>query len=649
MIKIELQVGGILHDITDNVSNWEDIEITFKRQSYTGVIRSFADKFKFIGYAFDLLLNEYLSNYLNSSAVVIVSEKNRIFEYDEVFRCDLDFVTFENDGFTISMNAIDNSIANIIKSNKSQVYDIPVSEIKQDNYLEYDRLVLRNNMVSTFVISDYTIQPEDGLNTVLSVNADKLEHDLPLEEFYSGEVYNTTNVSIDDSKRIYYKKDVKLSISCEFDITNNTQYGTIYFGLRQDKGFYGIPAIVLRKFLIQNGQTVHIIIDNLLIDTSSGDGYVSFYAQTTYELPTFINLFKAKFTISNFNGINSIYYSRGETVNIDSITPSSLLNRLINNMIFNKLDSLQKLPIINFPSLNTCILAAESIRGIKDAKIHTSFSKFTEWMEATFGYTYYIDDNVINFIHRDSLFNNTVTDIIEEANNLTLSANSSLVYTGVEVGYEQQDYESINGKYEFRFTNSYSTGITGNDNILKLISPYRPDAYGIEFLVIRRGQDSNDNKSDNDIFFVNASPIIDAMGRNKWVLDRSIPITGMIDNASMFNVIYSPRNILLNNINYIACCTNKLKFTASQGNSDITIGGIPEKMDINILESNRLFRIEDLQFETKGGINPQNLNGLIQVELNGYRYKGYINEISNKIGRNKTTMYKLICKNIDKL
>ena len=56
-------------------------------------------------------------------------------------------------------------------------------------------------------------------------------------------------------------------------------------------------------------------------------------------------------------------------------------------------------------------------------------------------------------------------------NGLDLSINESLIYSGVDVGYDKKDYDEINGRDEFHFTNSFSTGLSINDNVLKLISP----------------------------------------------------------------------------------------------------------------------------------------------------------------------------------
>ena len=45
--KCELVVGGYSYNVTDNLVNWDDVEMSFKRNDYDGVVRSFSTKFQF--------------------------------------------------------------------------------------------------------------------------------------------------------------------------------------------------------------------------------------------------------------------------------------------------------------------------------------------------------------------------------------------------------------------------------------------------------------------------------------------------------------------------------------------------------------------------------------------------------------------------
>ena len=276
----------------------------------------------------------------------------------------------------------------------------------------------------------------------------------------------------------------------------------------------------------------------------------------------------------------------------------------------------------------TYIMAAESARGLPKAKIYTSYKKFCEWMEAEFGYVPVINENTVTFMHRDKLFSSTVVkDLGTEINDYEFSVNDSLIYSSVKVGYDKQDYDSINGRDEFRFTNEFSTGLKLTDNTLSLISPYRADAYGIEFLVQKRGEDTTDNDSDNDVFFVECDDSVP--------VDQPLPLyrpytedqlSGLLSPDTMFNLNYSPRFMLEANKKYIGACTNLLKFASSDGNSDVSIDGVKETDDFSIPE--RLFTVSEVEIETSDIGVPNDLVGLISFENKGETITGYIKPVS---------------------
>ena len=191
------------------------------------------------------------------------------------------------------------------------------------------------------------------------------------------------------------------------------------------------------------------------------------------------------------------FMAKDITINIDVIKPISLINRLLTSINGEKEGITCEIASgVDSRLDNTLIVAAESIRGLEKAKIYTSYTKFTKWMEAEFGFVPVINDNKVSFVHRDSLFTDVaIKDLADQWNDFTYSVNASLIYANVKAGYDKQDYDSVNGRDEFRFTNEYTTGHTLTDNVLDLISPYRADAYGIEFLAAKRGEDTTDSDS----------------------------------------------------------------------------------------------------------------------------------------------------------
>jgi hypothetical protein len=247
-----------------------------------------------------------------------------------------------------------------------------------------------------------------------------------------------------------------------------------------------------------------------------------------------------------------------------------------------------------------------------------------------FGYTYRVVDNEVQFVHRSEVFSDDYTKVIEYARDVKFGINDSLIYTEVDAGYSKKEYGEINGRLETNFTNYYASGYSATDKKLSLISKYRADGYGIEF-TIRKGEKENetkDDKNDEDVFFVCAE--VDS---------------GTLKYDASKNAAYSPAMCIANNAGFIAAFGNgaavTLEMTSSDGNNELE--------DIAIAAGTALFGIGELDFSTNDMVEPADLDGMVQLDHNGYRYTGFISEAKARFGRQNGMEYKLIVKDITTL
>jgi hypothetical protein len=217
------------------------------------------------------------------------------------------------------------------------------------------------------------------------------------------------------------------------------------------------------------------------------------------------------------------------------------------------------------------------------------------------------------------------------------SINAGMIYSMVRVGYDRVDYESVNGLDEFRFTNEYNTGTTLTDNSLELISPYRADAYGIQFLVNKRGEDTTDDRSDKAVFMVGA-----ALNGGRYKLLRNISISGVLSPNTMFNVMYAHKFMIDANRKYIGSFSNLLSYASSDGNSLVEIEGVSGSSDISIV--GQLFSVGQVNVESADISIPTDLSGYITFINNGKEYKGYVRDVSFNVGREEKVRYSLIVK-----
>lgn len=653
--RCELLIGGMTYDATNELVNWDDVEMSFKRGDYDGVVRSFSTKFEFANGAYSLLLKEYLSNYLNSSATLVFYTRNNSWLLNEKFRCALDYSTFSYNDTTCEINAVDNSLASLIKAKKGTQYEYPVKEIKESQPLDYDRLLMNSDIkwsipsdaeepnvshvMTAYPNAYYTIpfymlgQPEIATKDIVEV-FDTAENRFESTESLFGE-YLFKNIS---------DKDLTIRIKVKFSVFITYQRPGVSFPIYIRLSSYNENSKELKIYYqsatIQTFNTYTVDIDENL--TISPGEMINFNIALAKSDPIYQN-FPVNFKFNSLDTpLNISFSERGKSVKIDCISPKVLLNRLLRSITDKNNVTGEIATGVDERLDMAMIVPAESIRGLPNAKIYTSYIKFANWMSAEFGFVPVIGDEKVTFVHRDTLFQDTeIKDLQDSTSDLEYNVNAGLVYSGVKVGYDKQDYDSVNGRDEFRFTNEYTTGITLTDNVLELVSPYRADVYGMEFLAEKRGEDTTDSDSDNDIFFVGAS-----LDGEKYKLVRDgYTISGVISPSTMFNAMYSQRFMIEANARYIGAFANALEFTSSDGNSDVTINGVSERSSIVL--GNKLFTVGELSVKTGDLEIPSDLTGYIRVEKNGHIYKGYVKSASYNYGRPEAVKYYLIVKSVD--
>lgn len=633
--RCELLIGGIAYDATNELVNWADVEMSFKRSDYDGVVRSFSTKFEFANGAYSLLLKEYLSNYLNSSATLVFYTRNNSWLLNEKFRCALDYSTFAYNDTTCEINAVDNSLASLIKAKKGTQYEYPVSELKESQPLYYDRLEMTSEI-------QWTIPIEDNISKDIYVDKTGRAYMIPLY-LVKSEIATKNIVEVkDQEERVSEKNYPGEDDYCLKYIGN----GSLEIHVKA-RFTISIPIGTEGYLSIGTGDkySFNSSIQNQLINIDR-----EYTIGTAIEV-VYISVHFDKIPLPFQMGIHDIttpltvsFMSRDTPVNIDVIKPITLLNRLLRSINNEKDGVTGEISIPNQDAFagikNAMIVPAESVRCLNKAKIYTSYTKFANWMSSEFGFVPVISDNKVTFVHRNTLFQDKeIKNLKDGTTDLEYNVNAGLVYSRLKVGYDKQDYDSVNGRDEFHFTNEYTTGVTLTDNVLEMISPYRADAYGIEFLVAKRGEETTDSDSDNDVFFVGAS-----LSGGKYQLIRW-NIAGVISPSTMFNAMYSQRYMIEANAGYIAAFAKELIFASSDGNSDVKINGISETADIVL--GDKLFTVGELSVETGDLETPSDLSGYIRIEKNGHVYKGYVKSASYNFGRAESVKYSLIVKGID--
>ncbi len=253
-----------------------------------------------------------------------------------------------------------------------------------------------------------------------------------------------------------------------------------------------------------------------------------------------------------------------------------------------------------------------------------------------------VDGKTVYFVHRSELFNpNTGIRRLRDCRDVQYTVDSSSIYSTVTVGYEKKDYDNINGREEFNFNHTYSTGCTVSDKTLPLLSKYRADCYGIEFAVQKRGRDTTDSSSDQSVFF-----ILTQRKEYDVVPDR----TATIENAltdTVFNCAFNPVACVMANAGFIGMQAEELglKFASSAASSSVVIDGRPMSEDLML--DTPLVSCGVIEFASDDIDELADFDELIEVpDSDGTTYRGFLKEVDAKYAKTAAANYKLLVKDI---
>ena len=702
LTKYTITIGATEHDVPEEcLANWDDISFSLSRTGYSGVMRSYSTQFVFVGIIRKRIWEYYLANGFNATGSIAVYVISNTHEWVKQFESPLDFSSIENEEGKLTINAIDNSLAARLKSMKGQKWQFPVENFEREqinirrisfaNFAKYN-LSVQNNAsgnVNAFydeensaVISTMYVEPCDevagaaqGNNRFFAKINTAPSPSIRINWYgrVRKRLIDVENNNIAELQLGYWVDDNDphfqlWSTLCNNDISKEFRYGSIrnrWIGGQRHANYTSLDALKAAAASYDGIAGLYpgyfgVVGSNVYPNASYWTGNIVYMYQgngnwisrvapgdykediemsasaTLSELGTdMYPMLRLTNSMTWFNCTMEMTWNDepGEPTIIGGISPLELLQRIVSSISEGATASIDA--DSNGVIAKTYIFAAEALRKLPEAKIYTTFQQFADWMETVFGYTYTIDGDTVRFLHRSEVFVGSSVKVIERVRDVKYSVNDSLIYTEVDAGYSKKEYGEIDGRLETNFTNYYATGFNATDKKLSLISKYRADGYGIEF-TLRKGEKDNettDNRADEDVFFACANMVSDGQGGQE--LSYALP----------FNSAYAPYVCAYKNAAFIAAMGNgkavTLTMTSSDGNNVLS--------NITIPAGTALFTAGELEFTTDDMREPAVLDGLIQLDYDGYRYTGFIGEVKARFGRENGYEYKLIVKEITAL
>lgn len=393
-------------DVSSMITNLKDIKLSYTRVDYGGVTRKCGSTIEFVGNARDVLIEHFTINGLNSIASFAVYGIENDWTYKEIFSCPLDFSTFTYDSYKVEIGCLDNSIAALIKANKTTKYEYSVADIKDPLRLAYDRVSIRNE-VTIQAIGNKQLTGEDTYTEI----------DKNVWWFYprigviNSDTPNNESIAFQDSEETFQtdgtpmiwgmpglNKTEVYFLECLKDCVVSIDFTDI--GLNES-----LRGCVLAKV---SGSSV----------TPLNCGYSNVMSRDDNTRPSAVKWSgglkkgdRLQFAIYNYNygqldgsvGFEAhqdgyiSWNERQEPIYLDVISPEVLLGELISSIcpglnVRYKIKMTSADGTDNTRLKQTMLCPAECVRQLPSAKVYTSFDEFCKWMETTFGYVYQIED-----------------------------------------------------------------------------------------------------------------------------------------------------------------------------------------------------------------------------------------------------------------
>lgn len=347
---------------------------------------------------------------------------------------------------------------------------------------------------------------------------------------------------------------------------------------------------------------------------------------------------------------------------IKAIRPNEVFTELVDKMSGGDVVASSTILDTNESYAVTC---GDALRGLEDAVLKTNFNDFFKSFDTKLLLGTDFDQSALTHYIRERSYyfdDSTVITDLGNVSNLEIKFLTEELFAGIEAGYDNYDYDEINGTDEFNTKFEWLSPNTKTTTKLNLLSPYRADMYGIEFTRANlAGKVTTDSSSDNDTFIIDieAASAGTYLGVDYYNLyrDGALTINGLLSPDTAFNINLSPKRNLLNygaflrsmlylstteDITFQIAAKNQLMdtddgVTTIDEDEDITIGDLDAPLFYPVI-----FEFDFMPDLGISDIIKSNPYGCVTFNINGEQYKGFIIDLQENPATNESKKVKLL-------
>jgi hypothetical protein len=522
-----------------NPNGWKDITLQWAtNEKYFSTIRAFSTALKFVEDGKDIILERLIKGKGTEEVMYLIilrqDPSGGINYYKFEYKSRLDFSKATPNVRTgLSVNLLQDDVFSLVQADENTKYSIPCNssnpaaiKVLFDGVLMQDKLnyeTINSPLTLTtspnfwFAVPLVFINNEgDSVGTVFnSQNYDNFSDP-------NGYVASSTNTNC----LVYYSAKTKVTLKGTFVFTwsTNTQpSGDVTLMFMTSRQTLPVPTgqVVFTNttltghphFSLEPGKTYSADI-NLTINLDAGE--------KLFFLANLSDNVARHFTITPQPTQIGVIFSTKQSPSIAyALRPLDLLKQLVSKITNGKYTANSKF----FTNNNRKVaLSGSSLRQFADAQIQTSFADWFQSYTSAYNLGVTVRNGVLWVEPIEDIYNSNRQLLnLGEASEWELQVAEQFIYTSAKFGYQKQNYNKRNGRYEFNCTHNYKFPVYTVLNQLNRVSVYHAAPFIMEFIRMDlQNLSSTDDKGDNEVF---TAMISDSVGQTDGDVSTAVSFT----------------------------------------------------------------------------------------------------------------------------
>lgn len=620
---------------------WEETLISWARsESYTGLVRTFTVPLKLLLDGAWLARQEFYKEGIEGKMTIKVNKLNRsTWKYENLFTGDLDFSNFDDKPEFVEINAMEAGIGSRIKAYEGVKYTLPLDVADAINIQLPGIKLLESAVLIPIPGAPYPTITGRQVSIPLQIISNETKSTVASIQEVEYSDLGAPPPVLSASNKWFYQATVNGNIRLHGFFAGSNMF--LYFRNASAVSVHDVGGSL-------NGDDFNIPFDFTL---SVVAGQKIFLTGTCFSIGGAPLVFDGE--------LNASYTTVSPPTMCKALRPKYVFQELVKKMNGGASHAIQSFLLDNWNRL--AITSAEAIRQIPNPKLKTTFKEYFTSINAVTNAGLGIENSKVVLEDKSYFYKNIQATNVGVVKDFSLSPYTPAFYSSIKVGYPDQNYDEVNGRQEVNSEQIYSTPITRVQRELDLMSVYRADPYGIEFLRINlEGKDSTDSDSDNDVFFIyiKSAPETGQTYYRPEPASAFANVSGTTAGETIYNLRISPKRNLFRHGNYLRAMLDKLgsyfiNFESAKKNVELVstdLGGlrIAENQNVSIATlGNPLFLPYLATIATDV---PRNLQGFLDAFPSGYigftfedkEYKGFIHEASINNAKGSEREFKLL-------